>query len=70
MIPRRSRTVRLTLALAAAMAGGSLCGTCEMRFKDALIGGATGYLSTLLDPTAIVDLVLGGEAGSTESTGG
>ena len=70
MIPQRSRTVRLTLALAAAMAGGSLCGTCEMRFKDAFIGGATGYLSTLLDPAAVVDLVLGSEAGSTESTGG
>ncbi len=69
MIPQRSRTMRTALALAAAMAGGSVCGTCEMRFKDALVGGATDYLSTLLDPTVIVDLVLGGEADSTESNG-
>lgn len=70
MIPQRSRTMRTVLALVAAMAGGSVCGTCEMRFKDALVSGTTDYLAALLDPTVIVDLVLGGETDSTESNGG
>jgi hypothetical protein len=49
---RRSRS-KIALALAAALTGGSVLGTCETRFKDAVISGAESYLyGTLLNPAS------------------
>ena len=49
---RRSRP-RLILTLAAALTGGSVLGTCEARFKDAVVTGAESYLfNTLFNPAA------------------
>ena len=49
---QRTRS-RLALTLAAALTGGSVLGTCEARFKDAVVSGAEGYLfNTLLNPAA------------------
>jgi len=45
--PRRKlRTARWTLT--AALAGGSLFGACEVRLKDAFVGGSKDYVSSLL----------------------
>lgn len=61
------RRSKLGLTLAAALAGGSLLGTCQTRLKDAVVGGSTDYLYTLLDPTAIVGLLSDEMEGSSES---
>lgn len=39
--------------LTAALGGGSLFGACEVRLRDAIVGGSKDYLRTLLDPTNI-----------------
>ena len=52
---RMLRKVRWTLT--AALAGGSLFGACEVRFRDAIVSGSKDYLRTLLDPTSILQLL-------------
>ena len=49
------RKVRWTLT--AALAGGSLFGACEVRFRDAIVSGFKDYLRTLLDPSSILQLL-------------
>jgi hypothetical protein len=49
------RKVRWTLT--AALAGGSLFGACEVRFRDAIVSGSKDYLRTLLDPSSILQLL-------------
>ncbi len=61
------RRSKLGLTLAAALAGGSLLGTCQARVKDAIVGASTDYLFTLLDPPAIVGLLSDEVEGSSES---
>ena len=41
------RKVRWTLT--AALAGGSLFGACEIRLKDAIVGGSKDYLRSWLE---------------------
>jgi hypothetical protein len=55
------------LTLAAALTGGSLLGTCELRLRQGLIDGSKGFLSSLLDPTTIVGSLFEEADGSTES---
>lgn len=61
---------RLAATLAAALAGGSLLGTCQARFRDAAISGSKCYFfgvrspgsipcDSLFDPTDIVESLLG-----------
>jgi hypothetical protein len=52
---RMLRKVRWTLT--AALAGGSLFGACEVRFRDAIVSGSKDYLRTLLDPASILQLL-------------
>ena len=52
---RRLRKVRWTLA--AALAGGSLFGACEVRLRDAIVGGSKDYLSSLLSPDNVLQLL-------------
>lgn len=53
--PGRSKLGR---AMAAALAGGSLCSACETRLRDAAIGGSKSYLFSLLDPTAFIEALV------------
>ncbi len=70
------RRSRLTVTLAAALAGGSLLGACQTRFMDAVISGSKCFFfgvrspgsiscDSLVDPADIVQLLLDG-AGDTE----
>ncbi len=70
------RRSRLAVALAAALAGGSLLGACQARFRDAVINGSKCFFfgvrssgsvacESLVDPTGILELLLDG-AGDTE----
>ena len=52
---RSSRKVHWTLA--AALAGGSLFGACEVRLKNAFVGGSKDYLASLLSPDAVLQLL-------------
>ena len=56
--PRR-RTSRsgLTFAALAALAGGTLFGACEMRIRDAVVGGTKNFLFTDLLPGALGELL-------------
>lgn len=51
------RPRRLAMALAAALASGSLFTSCDTRLKEAFVGGVKGYIYTMLDPTNFVDLL-------------
>ncbi len=42
----------------AALAGGSLCQTCETRLRDAFVDGTKNYISTLLDPSVFLENAL------------
>jgi hypothetical protein len=56
----RATQVRIAKMLAAALAGGSVLGTCQTRFKESVVNGAREYLLyTLLDPTTIALQLLG-----------
>jgi len=44
-------------ALTAALAGGSLFGACEVRFRDAIVSGSKDYVRVLLDPANILQLL-------------
>lgn len=46
------------LTLCAALAGGSTLQTCETRLRDAVVEGTRNYVSTLLDPTNIIEAIL------------
>ena len=52
---RRLRMARWTLT--AALAGGSLFGACEVRLRDAIVGGTRDYLSTLLSPNNVLQVL-------------
>ncbi len=54
--PRRMlRMVRRTLT--AALAGGSLFGACEVRLKDAIVGGSKDYVSSLLSNENVLPIL-------------
>ncbi len=55
----RARLSRLALTLAAALASGSLLSTCQTRLKGAVVSGTKDYFFTLLDPAAIIELLVG-----------
>jgi len=52
--PRR-RLSRARWILTAALAGGSLFGACEVRLRDAIVGGSKDFLRSLFDPTNILE---------------
>lgn len=52
---RKLRMARWTLT--AALAGGSLFGACEVRLKDAIVGGSKDYLSSLLSPENVLQVL-------------
>jgi len=43
--------------LTAALAGGSLFGACEVRLKDAIVGGSKDFLSALISPDNVLQLL-------------
>ncbi len=45
---RLARRTRLSAAIAAALAGGSLLGTCEMRLRDAVVDTSKSFLCTTI----------------------
>lgn len=51
---RRQFLRKVRWMLTAALAGGSLFGACEVRFRDAIVSGSKDYLRSLLDPTNIL----------------
>ena len=51
--PRR-RLSRARWILTAALAGGSLCSACEVRLKDAVVGGTKDYISSLLSSEEVL----------------
>ena len=59
---------KLSLALSAALAGGSLLTTCEARLKDAVVGGTKDFISTLLDPSTYIELIELSDNGTTDGT--
>jgi len=48
---------RLVQALVSAMLGGSLFTSCDTRFREAAVSGATNYFLSLLDPTTIIESI-------------
>lgn len=48
-----ARRTRLSAAMAAALAGGSLLGTCEMRFRDAIVDTSKNLLCTTVGTTIL-----------------
>jgi hypothetical protein len=48
---------KLRWTLTAALAGGSLFGACEVRLRDAIVGGSKDYLSSLLSPDSVLQLL-------------
>jgi hypothetical protein len=65
---RQPSRTKLARAFMAALAGGTLCGDCQTRFKDAFVQGTRDFvLQTLLDPANFVDLVLSEDEASSES---
>ncbi len=54
----------LAVSLSLLLAGGSLFGACQARFRDAAVSGAKDLLFTLLSPDTIAGLILEGSAGS------
>ncbi len=49
---------KLAMVLAAALTSGTLFLSCQTRFKDAVVDGATSYLFSILDPETIVGLIV------------
>jgi hypothetical protein len=61
----RATQVRIAKTLAAALAGGTLMGTCQTRFKESVVQGTRDYLLyTLLDPTTLVGLLIDDTTGT------
>ncbi len=60
---------RLGAALYIVLAGGSLFGACEARFRDAVVFGSQDYLLSLLDPAVIVGNILDTPTGEGDSNG-
>ena len=54
MTNQRRRLRKLRWTLTAALAGGSLFGACEVRLRDAIVGGSKDFLRSLLDPTNVL----------------
>lgn len=65
---RRFSKVRWTLT--AALAGGSLLGACEVRLRDAFVGGSKDFLGSLLSPGNVLPLLFpeSNEATNTTNT--
>ena len=61
----QKRLRRAGLALFAILAGGSTLQTCETRLRDAITTGTRGYISTLLDPTNLIGVILGTDTSTT-----
>ena len=56
MTNHQGRVLRkLRWTFTAALAGGSLFGACEVRLRDAIVGGSKDFLRSLLDPTNILE---------------
>jgi hypothetical protein len=51
----------------AALAGGSLCQTCETRLRDAFVHGTQDYIRALLDPTNVLGLLIEETTGADET---
>ena len=45
------------MTVAAALAGGSVFGACETRFRTALVDGTKNYFFTLLDPELFLEFI-------------
>lgn len=56
--PRRPGS-RLISGLVLLLAGGSVFGTCQARFRDAVVSGSKDYFFTFFDPATVVDGILG-----------
>ena len=54
----RWKRSKIAKTMVAALAGGSLLGTCDTRVKDSVVQGSTQFLfSTVLNPTAVVQFL-------------
>ncbi len=56
--PPGPRHNKLALAMAAALAGGSLFSACDTRLRDAAVDGSKSYLFSLLDPTTLIEALV------------
>ena len=64
----RATQSKIAKTLAAALAGGTVLGTCQTRLKESIVSGTTDYLLyTLLDPTSIAELIIGADEAEEES---
>lgn len=55
----RATQSKIAKTLAAVLAGGTILGTCQTRFKESVVSGSRDYLLyTLLDPANIVQLIM------------
>lgn len=59
---------RLAASLSLLLAGGSLFGACEMRFRDAFVAASQDFLFTLLDADTIVGLILDDSGAGTDDS--
>ena len=46
----KSRIAKLTVLIAATLAGGTMFGTCQTRIQDSLTDGTRLFIVNLLDP--------------------
>ena len=63
---RQRRRSKATLAALAVLSGGSLFGTCEMRFRSAVVDSTRGFLLTDVLPAVLGEILpdVGGADGS------
>ena len=54
------------LMLMAALAGGMLPISCQVRFRDGVVAGTTAYVFSLLDPTLYIESLLGASSSDGE----
>lgn len=69
MKPHRSLLLHKSrLILAAALAGGSLFGACEIRLHDAIVGGTKEYLGSLFSPGNIPQFLFPESGNASDTT--
>jgi len=54
----RRKRLRRALTLILPLTGGTLFTNCQARIRESVIDGSKNYLSSLLDPTSILEALL------------
>ena len=63
----RATQTKIAKTIAAALAGGTVLGTCQTRLKESIVNGSTEYLYMLLSPENVASWVFGTEDNTDET---